>query len=63
MESYEYLERLAICIESGVPYTEAKRIADSELPKEESEAVKRVKLLRAKIAQDKFDKRNYREKY
>ena len=63
IDEYAYVERIAICIASGMDYTAAKKIADSDLPKEEPEAVKRVKALRAKIAADKASKPKSRYEY
>jgi hypothetical protein len=54
MDDYAYNERVAICVESGMSYAEAKRVADAELPKPESEAVMRLKALRASQAERKL---------
>ena len=40
IDSYAKEERIAICIESGVPYSLALKIANSELPKKEYSAAK-----------------------
>ena len=63
LDEYTHSERIAICMDSGMDYTQAKKIADSEQPKEEPEAVRRAKALRAKIAADKLAKSNYKERY
>ena len=63
IDDYAHAERLAICAESGVPYSTAKRLADAQVAPKECSAVERAKALRAKVAADKINKRNYRERY
>jgi len=63
IDDYAHAERLAICAESGVPYSIAKRIADAQVAKPTLSNVERLNAHRLKVAEDKLAKRNYTERY